>query len=42
VREDVFLAAVDVAASDGNIEPAERKVLEGIAARLGVNSKNFI
>ncbi len=39
IREDVFLAALDVSLSDGQIEPEEKKVLINIGSRLGVDAK---
>ncbi len=41
MAEDVYLIAVDVSAADGEVEPEEKIVLEKIAARLGVDPKQF-
>lgn len=41
LREDVFLAALDVAASDGNVSPQEDSVLSRIATTLGVDRKRL-
>lgn len=41
MRDDVYLAAADIAASDGTVEPAEKTVLTKIAGRLGVNPAKF-
>lgn len=37
LRQDVFLAGVDVAHGDGELEPEERKVLVQVAQKLGVS-----
>jgi tellurite resistance protein TerB len=41
IREDIFLAAYDIVAGDGNIEPKEREALNKIAGRLNVDPKKF-
>lgn len=41
LRDDVYLAAADIASADGSIEPAEKTVLNKIAGRLGVNASKF-
>lgn len=41
LREDVFLAALDVASSDGNVSPQEDSVLNRIATTLGVDRKRL-
>jgi len=39
--EDVYLITLDIANSDGTLEPEEEKVLSKIAARLGVDPTRF-
>ena len=39
--EVVYLTALDVAESDGNIDTSERKVLNKIADKLGINTANY-
>jgi len=41
MAEDVYLLALDIAHADGEVEPAEEKVLAKIASRLGVNPSDF-
>lgn len=41
MAEDAYLIALDIAMSDGEIEPAEADVLKKIAARLGVDTSKF-
>lgn len=41
MAEDVYLIALDIAGSDGEIEPAEDAVLKKIAARLGIDATKF-
>lgn len=41
MAEDVYLVALDVANSDGEIEPQEDAVLKKIASRLGVDLSKF-
>lgn len=41
MAEDVYLIALDIAMSDGEMEPAEDAVLKKIAARLGVDASKF-
>lgn len=40
--EMALMIAIDVAAADGEIEPAEKKVLADLAQRLGFNLGNYI
>lgn len=40
-RETVFLAALDVAEADGNIDESEQAVLDKIAERLSLNPKDY-
>lgn len=37
----VFALMLDIAAADGEVEPAELKLLHEIAKKLGVNTKDF-
>ena len=39
--EDIYLAAVDIANADGEVEPQEKAVLEKIAKVLDVNPADF-
>lgn len=39
--EDVYLVALDIAHSDGELEDAEKAVLSKIASRLGVDESKF-
>lgn len=39
--EDVYLVALDVANSDGELEPEEEATLKKIASRLGVDASKF-
>jgi tellurite resistance protein len=41
MREDIVLAALDVAMADGSIGPAEKSAIDKIASRLGVNPDKF-
>jgi tellurite resistance protein TerB len=41
MAEDVYLVALDVAMSDGTLEPEEEVVLKKLAARLGVDLSKF-
>lgn len=41
MAEDVYLIAVDIANSDGEVEPQEAEVLKKIAARLGIDTSKF-
>lgn len=41
MAEDAYLIALDIAHSDGEIEPAEDAVLKKIAARLGIDTSKF-
>ncbi|PYE89633.1 tellurite resistance TerB family protein [Phyllobacterium leguminum] len=41
MAEDVYLIALDIANSDGEIEPQEDAVLKKIAARLGIDASKF-
>lgn len=41
MAETVLLTALDVADSDGQIEPEEKKVLEKIAQTFGLNLANY-
>lgn len=40
--EMLFAIACDIAMADGEVEPAERKVLEGLAQTLGLNARNYL
>lgn len=39
--EDIFVAAITIAQSDGEIEPEELKILKEIGSALGLNVKNY-
>lgn len=41
MAEDAYLIAVDIANSDGELEPQEDAVLKKIAARLGIDTSKF-
>lgn len=41
MAEDAYLIALDIAHSDGEVEPAEDAVLKKIAARLGIDTTKF-
>ena len=41
-KEDVLLAMITVAESDGEIEPEEKKELDQVAQRLGLRIEDFI
>lgn len=41
LAEIVFVTALDIAESDGQIEPEEQKVLDNLAQRLKVDAKKF-
>lgn len=41
MAEDVYLIALDIANSDGEVEPEEEVVLKKIAARLGIDTSKF-
>lgn len=41
MSEDIYLAALDVAAADGDIGAKEQEMLGKIAGRLGVDPKKF-
>lgn len=41
MAEDVYLVALDIAASSGDVDAKEQEVLNKIAARLGVDPKKF-
>lgn len=41
MAEDVYMIALDIAGSDGEIEPQEDAVLKKIAARLGIDTSKF-
>lgn len=41
MAETVYLTALDVSESDGEIEPEEKEVLAKIAQKLGVDPKKF-
>jgi tellurite resistance protein TerB len=41
MAEDVYLAALDVAAADGDIGAKEQEALNKIAGRLGIDPKKF-
>ncbi|EFO33575.1 TerB [Roseibium sp. TrichSKD4] len=41
MAETVYLTALDISESDGQIEPEEKAVLEKIAAKLGLNPANY-
>lgn len=40
--EMALMIAIDVAGADGDIEPAEKKVLDDLAKRLGFNLSSYI
>lgn len=40
-KEEVFAIGIDIAASDGDIDPAEVTVLKDIAGKLGLSAKAF-
>lgn len=42
MAETVLLTAMDVADSDGQVEPEEKEVLGKIAQRLGLNISNYV
>ncbi len=42
VAEAVYLSAMDVAESDNEVGPEEKKVLTEIAKRLGLNPQNYV
>lgn len=39
--EMVFLTALDIADADGKIDPAEQKMIDKIAKRLGLNAASY-
>jgi tellurite resistance protein TerB len=41
MAEDAYLIGLDIANSDGELEPAEEAVLKKIASRLGVDTSKF-
>lgn len=41
MAEDIYLVAVDIAHADGELEAAEKDVLQRIANRLGVDPSKF-
>lgn len=42
MAELVLLTALDIADSDGELEPAEEKVIEKIAQKLGLDAKKYL
>lgn len=40
--EMLLVIAIDVSSSDGEVEPAERKVLDSIATSLGLNLRHYL
>jgi tellurite resistance protein len=42
MAEAVFISAMDVSESDGNVGPEEKKTLAEIAKRLGLNPQNYL
>lgn len=40
--EMLLVIAIDVSISDGEVEPAERKVLDSIATSLGLNLRHYL
>lgn len=42
MAEAVFISAMDVAETDGNVGTEEKKALQEIARRLGLNPNNYV